>query len=110
MPPAVERHILMAPDVVARAAAAMTPDRTARWMLRRPRALRQSFAEDVLGQPDRALAEEVWMLRQSLDVRLSYLDEVVAYDPDIPREQVWMLRQSEELCRSYVDEVLLGGG
>ena len=108
MPPA-ERQVLMAPDVVARAAAAVAPDRNAAWMLRQPRALRASFAREVLGSPDRNLAEQVWMLRQPLDVRLSYLEEVVAYDPTTPREQVWMLRQSDEVCASYVDEVLLGG-
>ena len=106
MPPA-EKQILLAPDVVARAAAAMAPDREAQWMLRRPRALRQSFAEQVLGAEDREHAQQVWMLQQPLDVRLSFLDEVVAYEPDTPAEEVWMLRQSDEVCRSYVDEVLL---
>ena len=107
MPPA-ERQVLMAPDVVARAAAAVAPDRNAAWMLRQPRSLRQSFAEEVLRAPDRELAEQIWMLRQPLDVRLSYLESVVAYDPSTPREQVWMLRQSDEVCASYIDEVLLG--
>jgi hypothetical protein len=109
MPPAGERQILMSPDVVARAAAAMAPDREARWMLRQPRELRQSFAEDVLGAADRELAQEVWMLQQPLAVRLSFLEDVLAYDPKAPREQVWMLRQSDEVCLSYVDEVLLPG-
>ena len=107
MPPG-ERQVLMAPDVVARAAAAVTPDRNASWMLRQPRELRQSFAEAVLGAADRELAEQVWMLQQPLDVRLSYLEDVVAYDPATSREEVWMLRQSDEICASYVDEVLLG--
>ena len=109
MPPA-EKQILMAPDVVARAAAAAAPDREAKWMLRQPRPLRQSFAREVLGSDDRHLAQEAWMLRQPLDVRLSFVDEVLAYDPKAPREQIWMLRQSEEVCRSYVDEVLLARG
>ena len=107
MPPA-ERQALMAPDRVARAIAAVAPDRNAAWMLRQPRPLRQSFAEEVLGAPDRELAEQIWMLRQPLEVRLSYLEDVVAYDPSTPREQVWMLRQSDEICASYIDEVLLG--
>lgn len=106
MPPA-ERQVLMAPDAVARAVAAVAPDRNAAWMLRQPRPLRQSYAEDVLGAADRELAEEVWMLQQPLDIRLSYLEEVVAYDPATPPEQIWMLRQSDEVCLSYVDEVLL---
>ena len=108
MPPA-ERQVLMAPDRLARAVAAVAPDRDAAWMLRQPRTLRQSFAEEVLGAPDRELAQEVWMLQQPLDVRLSYLEEVVAYDPATPPEQIWMLRQSDEICASYVDEVLLAG-
>ena len=106
MPPA-ERQVLMAPDAVARAVAAVAPDRKAAWMLRQPRALRQSFADEVLDEADRELAEQVWMLRQPLDVRLSYLEEVVAYDPSTPLEEVWMLRQSDEVCASYIDEVLL---
>ena len=107
MPPA-ERQVLMAPDAVARAVAAVAPDRNAAWMLRQPRALRQSFADEVVGAPDRELAEQVWMLRQPLDVRLSYLENVVAYDPATPPEQVWMLRQDDEVCASYIDDVLLG--
>ena len=107
MSPAAERQILLAPDVVARAAAAVAPDRNAAWMLRQSRALRQSFADEVLGAPDRELAQQIWMLRRPLDVRLSYLENVVAFDPGTPREQVWMLRQSDEVCASYVDEVLL---
>ena len=105
--PAGERQILMAPDVVARAAAAVAPDREARWMLRQSRELRQSFAEDVLEAADRELAQEVWMLQQPLPVRLSFANEVLAYDPKAPREQVWMLRQDDEVCMSYVEEVLL---
>ena len=107
MPPA-ERQVLMSPDTVARAVAAVSPDRSARWMLRLPRSLRQTYAEDVIGAPDRALAEQVWMLRQPLDVRLSYLEEVLAHDPNTPREEVWMLRQDDDVCASYVKEVLLG--
>lgn len=106
MPPA-ERHVLTAPDVLARAAAAVAPDRKASWMLRQSRELRQSFADEVLDAPDRAVAEQAWMLRQPRAVREAYLDAVVAYDPAVPREEVWMLRQSDKVCRSYVDEVLL---
>ena len=76
MPPA-ERQVLMAPDAVARAVAAVAPDRNAAWMLRQPRPLRQSFAEEVLGAPDRELAEQIWMLRQSDEVCASYIDEVL---------------------------------
>jgi hypothetical protein len=104
MPPAGERHILMAPDVLARAAAAVAPDAQAAWMLRQPRPLRQSFADEVIGAPDRDIAQQIWMLRQPLAVRRSYLEAV---GDDLPAEEAWMLRQSDEVCASYVDEVLL---
>jgi hypothetical protein len=106
MPPA-ERQILRAPDAVARAAAVMAPDRSSAWMLRQPRELRRSFAAEVVGAPDRHLAQQIWMLRQPLELRLAYLHDVVAYEPETPREEVWMLRQSDEVCASYIDEVLL---
>jgi hypothetical protein len=109
MPSAAERQLLLAPDVVARAVAAVAPQAEQQWMLRQPRALRQSFVEDVLGQPDRDLAQQAWMLRQPRAVRLSFLEEVAALDPDLPPEQVWMLRQSDAVCASFVDEVLLAG-
>ena len=76
-------------------------------MLRQPRQLRQSFAEEVLGAPDRARPSRSGCSASRVDVRLSYLEDVVAYDPATPREQVWMLRQSDEVCASYIDEVLL---
>ena len=101
-----ERQVLCAPDVVARAAAAVAPDREQRWMLRQPRELRCSYAEEVLGRPDEDVLAEAWMLRQPRKVRLSYLDEVVAHQPDVPPEQRWMLKQDDKICRSYVREVL----
>ena len=101
-----ERQVLTAPDVVARAAAAVAPDREQRWMLRQPREIRCSYAEEVLGQPDEDLLAEAWMLRQPKALRLSYLEEVVAHQHDVPREQRWMLKQSDAVCRSYVREVL----
>lgn len=101
-----ERQVLTAPDVVARAAAAVAPDREQRWMLRQPRDVRCSYAEEVLGRPDEDLLAEAWMLRQPRAVRLSYLEEVVAHQPDVPPEQRWMLKQDDRVCRSYVREVL----
>ena len=101
-----ERQVLTAPDVVARAAAAVAPDREQRWMLRQPREIRCSYAEEVLGRPDEDLLAEAWMLRQPKALRLSYLEEVVAHQPDVPPEQRWMLKQADTVCRSYVREVL----
>ena len=101
-----ERQVLTAPDVVARAAAAVAPDREQRWMLRQPREIRCSYAEEVLGQPDEDLLAEAWMLRQPKALRLSYLEEVVAHQPDVPPELRWMLKQADTVCRSYVREVL----
>jgi hypothetical protein len=103
-----ERQVLTAPDVVARAAAAVAPDREQRWMLRQPRALRCSYAEEVHGRPDEDLLAEAWMLEQPREVRLSYLEEVVSHQHDAPRELRWMLRQSDAVCRSYAREVLRG--
>lgn len=101
-----ERQVLTAPDVVARAAAAVAPDPEQRWMLKQPRALRRSYADEVLGRPDEEERAEAWMLQQPRKVRLSYLEEVVAHQPDVPAEQRWMLRQDDAVCRSYVREVL----
>jgi hypothetical protein len=108
VPSAAEKQILLAPDVVARAAAAMAPQPEQQWMLRQPRDVRRSFAEAVFGAADEELAMQAWMLRQPLDVRLDFLDRVVSRDPDALPEMRWMLRQSDDVCRSYVDEVLGG--
>jgi hypothetical protein len=74
---ATERRILTAPAPVARAAAKMAALPEQRWILCQPREVRQSFAEDVLGQPDEALRQQVWMLRQPKDVRESYIRQVL---------------------------------
>ncbi len=72
-----ERRVLTAPDAVARAAARFAPDREQRWMLGQPRAVRQSFAEEVFGRPDAELRQQVWMLRQPQSVRESYIAHVL---------------------------------
>ena len=71
----LERTILLAPDAVARRAAAYAPDREARWMLRQARAVRASFARHAHGRGE--LAEQAWMLRQPDHVRESYINEVL---------------------------------
>jgi len=73
----LERQILTAPDVVARAAAAAVTDPRQRWMLRQPRAVRRSYADEVLGRPDEDRLAEAWMLLQADDVRRSYVAEVL---------------------------------
>lgn len=65
--PGLERAVLTAPDAIARAAARYAADAEQAWMLRRPRALRRSFAEDAFGWGDKA--EQIWMLRQVDAVR-----------------------------------------
>jgi hypothetical protein len=74
---ATERRVLTAPDAVARAAARLAGDREQRWMLGQPRAVRQSFAEEVFGRPDEEVRQQVWMLRQSKAVRESYIEQVL---------------------------------
>ena len=71
----LERTILLAPDSVARRAAAYAPDPEQAWMLRQPRAVRVSFYREAFerGEP----AERAWMLRQSDAVRESYVTEVL---------------------------------
>jgi hypothetical protein len=73
--PATERRVLLAPDRVARAAARYAPDAEAAWMLRQPRAVRRSFAEQAFGRGE--LVERAWMLRQSAVVREAYVREVL---------------------------------
>ena len=107
MPPA-ERQILVAPDAIARAAASMAPDRESAWMLRQPRHLRRSFADEVFGRPDEDLRQQVWMLHQSLEVRESFVEHVLLRQTDPPRDQIWMLLREDHECLSYARYVLLG--
>lgn len=82
-PGGVERTALLAPDFVASAAAATTNDRQARWLLRRPKPVRESYVNEVLDRKgDKTLLATAWLLRQPGDVRASYLREVV--DPQLP--------------------------
>jgi hypothetical protein len=71
----LERTILLAPDAIARRAAALTNDAEQAWMLRQPRAVRASYAREALGQGE--VAEQAWMLRQPDAVRHSYVTEVL---------------------------------
>lgn len=84
MPDLLARSVLLAPDAVARAAAAATRDREQRWMLNQPRRVRASFARAVLDHDHQALRAEMWMLRQDDDVRESYVRTVL--EPRLRRE------------------------
>ena len=109
MPPA-ERQVLTAPDTIARAAAALEPEPEIAWMLRQPRDVRRSFADEVFGKPDEERLQELWMLQQPRHLRESYVEHVLKRMPDPPREQIWMLLQDDATCRSYAKFVLLGEG
>ncbi len=73
--PATERRVLLAPDRVARAASRYAPDPEAAWMLRQPREVRRSFAEEAFGRGE--TVERAWMLRQPDHVREAYVREVL---------------------------------
>ena len=51
-------------------------------MLRQPRAVRRSYAREVLGRPDEDRRAEAWMLRQADAVRQSYVRDVLGLDWD----------------------------
>ena len=106
--PDAERQLLLAPDVVARAAAPLAPDAQSRWMLRQSRDVRRSFVEEVHGRDDEDLLQQVWMLRQSRAVRSSFIEHVLMKQDRVEREMVWMLRQDDAVCESYARFVLLG--
>jgi hypothetical protein len=81
-PAGVERSALLAPDFVASAAANATNDPQARWLLRQPKPVRESYVHEVIDKEgDRTLRATAWLLRQPDDVRESYLREVV--DPEL---------------------------
>ena len=103
-----ERQILTAPDAIARAAAPMAPEPEQRWMLKQPRDLRRSFADEVFGRSDEDVRQQVWMLRQPRAVRESFAREVLMQAREPEREMIWMLFQDDAACRSYVRYVLEG--
>jgi hypothetical protein len=103
----VERQILLAPDVVARAAAGAVRDRRGRWMLRQARHVRRSYALAVHGRQDEDDLAMAWMLQQPNHVRESFVRYVLRNRDDREaREQRWMLLQDEPVRLSYLSEVL----
>jgi len=105
LPPGA-RAVLRAPDALTRTIAAAETDPERRWLLRRARAVRRSFVEQVIDRGAGAAVQRRWMLEQDDDVRASYVAEVLerAREPD--REAIWLLCQDEDVRASYVAEVL----
>jgi hypothetical protein len=103
----LEREVLLGPDLLARAAAALVDDPAQRWMLQQPARVRRSYVVDVLDRGGAERTQTAWMLGQPDAVRLSYLRDVVRKAPDGGAPEVaWMLTQPEGVRRSYVAEVL----
>lgn len=77
------RRVLLSPGLVRRAAALRAEGPEEAWMLRQPRAVRESYVYEVLdpygSDPVRMQA---WMLRQPDPVRESYVREVLERAPD----------------------------
>lgn len=76
------RAVLLAPDVVARAAAGQARKPEEAWMLRQRKEVRESFVRDVLDRGGDDRLAEIWMLRQPGPVRSSYVREVL--EPALP--------------------------
>ena len=108
LPPGA-RAVLRAPDAVTRAVAATEPDRERRWLLRRPRAVRRSFVEQVIDRGAGSAQQRRWMLEQDDDVRGSYVSEVLERAPEPDREAIWLLSQDASVRASFIAEVLDGG-
>jgi len=75
------RRILLAPNLVSRAAARAAGAREEAWMLSQPREVRHSYVREVLERGGDPLHAEIWMLRQPDRVRHSYIREVL--DPQL---------------------------
>jgi hypothetical protein len=71
------RAVLLSPDLVARTIAATEADPLRRWLLRRPRAVRRSFALEVIDAGGTRRLQERWLLLQEDAVRESYVAEVI---------------------------------
>jgi hypothetical protein len=76
-PTRLARRVLLAPNVVARAAARATAEREQAWMLCQPRSVRESYVREVVDRGEDPVHAEIWMLRQPRAVRESYVREVL---------------------------------
>lgn len=102
-----EREVMLAPDLVARAAAALAGDPAQRWMLGQAVAVRRSYVLAVMDRRGGETEQAIWLLEQSLNVRRSYIDGVLARQPGgTSSATAWMLRQPDPVRASYVAEVL----
>jgi hypothetical protein len=71
------RRLLLASRFVSGAASRAASAREEKWMLKQPRAVRESFVREVVDKGEDPLLQEIWMLRQSDAVRESYIREVL---------------------------------
>jgi hypothetical protein len=69
--------MLLAPNVVSRAAARAAGAREEAWMLKQARSVRESYVREVVDRGEEPLRAEIWMLRQSNAVRDSYVRDVL---------------------------------
>jgi hypothetical protein len=105
----LEREVMLAPDFVARTAAALAGDPAQRWMLHQPAAVRRSYVLEVMDRDGDENAQAIWMLGQSENVRRGYVADVLAKQPGGgSAATAWMLRQPDSVRASYVAEVLKG--
>jgi hypothetical protein len=108
LPPGA-RAMLCAPDAVTRAVAVTAADPERRWLLRRPRAIRRSFVDQVIDRGAGPADQRRWMLEQDDDVRSSYIADVLERAPEPDREAIWLLSQDASVRASFIAEVLDGG-
>ena len=105
LPPGA-RAILCAPDAVTGTLARAESDPERRWLLRRPRAMRRSFVEQVLDRGADAADQRRWMLGQDDAVRESFIADVLERAREPEREAIWLLRQERAVRASYIADVL----
>ena len=76
------RMVLRAPELVRRAAATQATAPEEQWILRQPRAVRESYVREVIDRGGDERLAEIWMLRQPQAVRESYVKEIL--EPRLP--------------------------
>ena len=72
-----QRRLLLAPNLVSRAAGRAAGAGEEAWMLSQPREVRESYVREVVDRGEDPLHAEIWMLLQSDAVRQSYIREVL---------------------------------
>ena len=108
----LQRAVLQAPGLIARAASGLVDSRAPQWMLRRSREVRDSYVRAVFDR-DPSISEEAaqhgWILRQPDEVRRSFIEEVASERADpLSPAATWMLHQPDEVRHSYADIVIDG--